>query len=345
MQITTRFFEHYQDQVVEQICLTNDHHVSISVLTLGATWYTFDVPTQKQPKNLLLNFPHAADYLANPFYVGMAIGRTGGRLKAGQFKLNQHTFEVPRNEGLNTLHGGPKGFHQFNWAYTTQQHQTSASVTFKRIIPAQVDGFPGDLTATITYTLNNHNEVTIEFTGISTQATLFNPTSHAYFNLSDQPDILTHQLQINSDHYLAVDASKIPTGQFNTVTQTPFDFRQARLIKPAIQALQTTPEKGFDDIFNVKPTATHQIATLSDTQSQRQLTIHSKRNGLVVFTGNSFTSALPFLTGPGHPYQGIALEPQTLPDAPNHSDFGEITLPANQLKSYQIQYHYQQLPQ
>lgn len=343
MDIQTTHFDTYQHQPIDQIKLTNDNGISTTFLTLGATWQQFLVPTPTGSKNLLLNFPHSADYLNNPFYVCMAIGRIDGRLKNGQFPLANQSVTVPKNEGQNTLHGGPHGFHQFIWEYTTETRADSVSVYFNRLIQSSDDGFPGDLTATIGYTLDNHNQVTISFTGNSSQTTVFNPTSHAYFNLSDTHQILNHSLTLNSQHYLAVDTEKIPTGQLNAVKNTPFDFTDGPCLQAAIDALQTTPEKGLDDIFKVHPDQNNVIAVLTDQASQRQITIKSNRNGLVVFTGNSFTADLPFENGAGRPYQGIALEPQTLPDTPNHPDFGDITLPANQPKTYQIQYCYQQL--
>ncbi|KRL58532.1 aldose epimerase family protein [Latilactobacillus fuchuensis] len=343
MDIQTSHFDTYQHQPIDQITLTNDHGISAAFLTLGATWQQFLVPTPTGSKNLLLSFPHSTDYLNNPFYVCMAIGRIGGRLKNGQFPLAGQSITVPQNEGHNTLHGGPHGFHQFIWDYTTETKQDSVSVCFKRLIKSSEDGFPGDLTMNICYTLDNDNQVTLTFTGDSSQTTVFNPTSHAYFNLSDTNHILNHSIALNSPQYLAVDAEKIPTGQLIDVQNTPFDFNNGQLLQPAIDALQTTTEKGLDDIFNVQPDQSDTIAVLKDQDSQRQITIKSKRNGLVVYTANSFTPDLPFENGVGHPYQGIALEPQTLPDTPNHPDFGDVTLPANQSKTYQIQYCYQQL--
>lgn len=344
MNVQTELFDYFQDQPIEQIILTNDHEVSVSFLTLGATWHTFNVPTNKgDHKNLLLNFPHSADYLNNPFYVCMAIGRTGGRIKNGQFLLNDTLISVPKNEGQNTLHGGPFGFHQLIWQYTTFTDQNRVGVEFKRLIKSAEDGYPGDLTATITYTLDNSNQVTVTFTGISDQDTLFNPTSHAYFNLGNGPNILSHSLQVNSDRYLDVDVEKVPTGKYHSVANTPFDFRKSNLLDNAIKALETTKEKGIDDVFVVTPDKNQNIATLKDITSQRQITIKSSRNGLVVFTANSFTDDMPFSNSFGHPYKGIALEPQTLPDAPNHKNFGDISLNANQAKSYTIQYCYEQL--
>lgn len=339
MHIEESIFDNYQGQDVYKITLTNDHDITISLLTLGATWHEFSVPAGNEHKNLLLNFATAHDYLSNPFYIGMAIGRTAGRIKNGTFPLNGQAVTVPNNEGQNTLHGGPSGFNTFIWDYNICQNDDAVSVTFSRVMTQTEDGYPGDLTATITYTLDNHNRVTLQFTGESTEDTLFNPTSHAYFNLSDQPTILAHELTLASTEYLEVDSEKIPTGKRLATSNTPFDFSSHRSIGTGIKALQNTTEKGFDDIFKITPNQ-QPIAELSDPISHRKLTISSSRNALVMFTSNSFTKNLAFNAGAGQPYMGIALEPQTLPDTPNHPDFGDVVLPKNQKVTHTIMYQY-----
>ncbi|ASN60347.1 galactose mutarotase [Latilactobacillus curvatus] len=337
MQIIENHFDCYQEQPVQQIRLINDHHVSVSFLTLGAVWYEFLVPSTTGHHNLLLNFPHSADYLTNPFYVGMAIGRTAGRLANGQFESDGQSFTLPTNENQHTLHGGPHGFNQFIWSYTTKQEQDSVSVTFERLISHLEDGYPGNLSVKITYCLDNNNQVTLSFAGVSDAQTLFNPTSHAYFNLSDSNQILDQTLQIHAQEFLELDAQKIPTGQFNNVLATPFDFTHPQQLGSAITALKNTPEKGIDDLFHVKPQEDYEIAILRDPKTKRKIRICSNRNGLVVFTANSFTNQLPFKRGNGQPHMGIALEPQTLPKSP---DYQEIQLAANISQQYCIRYQY-----
>lgn len=339
MNIEETIFDTYQGHSIHKITLTNDNNVAISLLSLGATWHEFLVPIQDKQKNILLNFSTAHDYLSNPFYIGMAIGRTAGRIKNGTFPLNGQSVTVPTNEGQNTLHGGPSGFNTLIWDYNSCQSDEAVSITFSRSISHNEDGFPGDLAATVTYTLDNHNRVTLQFTGESNEDTLFNPTSHAYFNLSDSKTILGHQLMIASSEYLEMDSEKIPTGKLLPVKGTPFDFTTNQQLGDAIQALQGTTEKGFDDIYKITPNQ-QPIVKLSDPTSHRSLTISSSRNALVVFTSNSFTKNLAFNSGAGEPYMGIALESQTLPDTPNHPGFGDVVLPKNQKVTHTIMYQY-----
>lgn len=339
MKITETVFDTFNKQTVKKITLTNDRGTSISLLNLGAIWNEFLVPSQSGQKNILLNFQHAQNYFDNPFYLGMAIGRTAGRIKNGQFTLDHELVTLPKNEGNNTLHGGPHGFNSFLWNYQATKNNNEASITFYRTILSTEDNYPGNLTATITYTLDNQNHVSLAFTGISDQTTVFNPTSHAYFNLSDKNDIKSLELTINSSEYLELSDDKIPTGHFIPVNDSPFDFQSSRQLGQSIEQMKNTKEKGFDDIYHVD-NSKKIITSLTDQSSGRQLTISSARNGLVLFTSNSFTADMSFSTGAGTPYMGVALEAQTLPDSMNNPDFGDIILPANTKKTYTIDYQY-----
>lgn len=340
MEIRTSKFDKFQNQEISKTTLINDNNIEASFLNMGAIWNEFIVPSKNGKKNLLLNFETTRDYYSNPFYLGMAIGRTGGRIKNGQMPLNNQPVSLPTNEGNNTLHGGPNGFHSYLWNSETKQDENSVAVIYSREITNQDDGYPGDIKVFIEYKLTNNNDITITYTGQTTEDTFFNPTCHAYFNLGESSDILNHSLKINSDSYLEVDSEKIPTGKLISVENTPFDFRNGQNLGTAISKMQTTSEKGFDDIFKVNLSSQIPIVTLSDNDSESKIDIYSERNGLVVFTANSFTEDMNLNIGSGKPYMGIALEPQTLSDTYNHSDFGDVMLRSKDIGSHSITYKY-----
>ncbi|MBM9930477.1 galactose mutarotase [Pediococcus pentosaceus] len=337
MNIEITDFDYRKERPVKKIKLTNDNSVSISILTMGGILNEFLVPSDKESKNIVLNFSNISDYYKNPFYIGMAIGRTGGRIKNGSMPLDGEVVTVPSNENNNTLHGGPNGFCYDFWEYSTKQNQDSSSVTLYKNIYSANDGYPGHMETKITYTLTNENELNISYTGKAYQNTFFNPTCHAYFNLSESNTILNHELMVESSQYLELDEEKIPTGNLLDVGQTPFDFRKPTLLKEAINELQDTTEKGFDDVFKLDHTG--KIATLTNSDDD-SIEIFSDRNGLVVFTSNSFDDSLNLIKGKGQPYMGVALEPQTLPDTHNHENFGDVTLRAGEEKTYTITYKY-----
>lgn len=339
MQTTTNHWDTYQDQAVTEYTIENDNGVKLSILSWGATLHKLTVPTENGDHNLVLSYHKMADYLDNPFYVCMGIGRTGGRITRGQVTLDGTTTQLDTNEGHNTLHGGPHGFNTVNWAGALdtsdpQQAKIILTHTFKHTD----DSFPGDLTAKMIYALDNQDRVTLTFEANSTALTLFNPTLHVYFNLSDDQLISGQTLQVNSQEHLALDDEKLPTGKMIANAGTPYDFADGQNLGQAIRGLQDIPEKGFDDAYHVVPGTDGTIAKLSDPQTNRAVTIKSQRDGLVVFTANSFTSDMKLTTGAGQPYMGIALEAQSLPDSPNHPEFGDVSLPAGETKRYDITY-------
>lgn len=338
MNIEITNFDYYKGKPVKKIRLANNNSISVSILTMGGILNEFLVPENSGHKNIVLNFDNISDYYENPFYIGMAIGRTGGRIKKGAMPLDGKLVTVPSNENDNTLHGGPNGFCFNSWEYSTQQNADNASVTLYKNIYSANDGYPGHIEARITYTLNNKNELNISYTGKAYQNTFFNPTCHAYFNLSKSNTILNHELMVKSAQHLELDREKIPTGKLLDVKQTPFDFRSPALLKEAIEKLRDTTEKGLDDIFKIEHSG--MIAKLSNPDNNDSIEISSDRNGLVVFTSNSFDESLNFVKEKGQPYMGIALEPQTLPDTHNHKNFGDVTLRSGEEKTYTITYKY-----
>lgn len=244
MQTTTNHWDTYQDQAVTEYTIENDNGVKLSILSWGATLHKLTVPTENGDHNLVLSYHKMADYLDNPFYVCMGIGRTGGRITRGQVTLDGTTTQLDTNEGHNTLHGGPHGFNTVNWAGALdtsdpQQAKIILTHTFKHTD----DSFPGDLTAKMIYALDNQDRVTLTFEANSTALTLFNPTLHVYFNLSDDQLISGQTLQVNSQEHLALDDEKLPTGKMIANAGTPYDFADGQNLGQAIRGLQDIPEK------------------------------------------------------------------------------------------------------
>ncbi|PWG00166.1 aldose epimerase family protein [Levilactobacillus bambusae] len=338
-------FDTYNGASIHRYSLTNQHGLTVSAINLGATLYEILVPTPDGgTDNLVLNYPNSADYLANPFYVNMAIGRTAGRIGNGELLLNGQRYPLSTNEGSTTLHGGPNGFNSVVWEGSVTDYDGQPAITFTHVQKSSVDGYPGDLDVSITYTLDEANTIHLYYTGTAlNQTTVFNPTQHTYFNLGHAATIHDHLLRLDADSHLAFNAQKVPTGDLIDVSATPFDLRSEKRLGDVIDDLAETDEKGFDDIWKINETNSGEaIATLSDPQSHRKVTVGSSRNGLVVFTANSFTrEKMNFIrsNGQGQPYEGVALEAQTLPDATRHEGFGDVVLPAGESRTDEISYH------
>lgn len=329
-------FSEFNGETIYKLSLTNQNNMSISCLSYGANWYELLVPTKNGKQNLLLNFPTIEDYVRTNEYLNMSIGRTAGRIGKGEFVLDQQTYHVDHNEGGNTLHGGPHGFNRLNWESRIQGNQI---IFDRRITPAD-DSFPGTLDVTITYTLTNDNQVLIDYKAKSDALTVFNPTSHAYWNLNaDDRNVNNLNLYVRSAEHLELDHEKIPTGKTVKNSGTPYDFRHLKPIGQAIEGLQDIPEKGIDDVYILDDhDDSLPDAILENPEQKISVEFYTERNAIVLFTSNAFGEDQPFINKTGQPQVGVALEAQTAPNAIFDSRFGDFTIDKGQPRHYQTKY-------
>lgn len=340
MSIEINIVEEIAGQEISQICLKNCNGIVASFLTLGATWQEFLIPQEDgSVKNIVMGFDKPSDYTRNTLCAGQTIGRVAGRIGRAEAKIEDTIHQLPKNNNENCLHGGPNGFHTQNWDYSTTEGVGFTSVTFYYHAKQAIDNFPGDLLVEVTMTLDDNNRLTMLFKGTgATESTLFNPTSHPYFNLSQYQDLLTHQLQINADYVLDTNDDLIPSGNFYPVTKTAYDFRVPKSLGEAI-----IENKGFDDAFVIKSGSEKPVAQLIDIESGDSLKIYSVRQGLVMYTMNVLEEGVYFSRDHGKEarrYQAVALEAQALPDAINHSNFDPIFIHPNEIKEYSIVFEY-----
>lgn len=332
MQIKKRQVATFQKQPVFQYRLINQQKNYIDVLSYGATWQSLVINGQ----NLLAHFDRVEDYFATPTYLCQTIGRVAGRISHGSFQLAGQVYQLPQNEGQNTLHGGPGGFAKWNWQASASQTEKSAEVIFTKLFTSKMDGFPGDLSVQVAFSFDEQNQVKITFSGTTAGATLFNPTNHAYFNLNPvQHDLQDQFLTINSQQRLELDQAKLPTGNFLANQQTGYDFNHGQLLVPALAEIkQQFGKSEIDDAFVVK-NSQQPIATLTNQKSGMQLELYSSRPGLVVFTADLNQDQV---------FDALALEAQSLPDAINHPQWNDdIILADGAKKEYQIIFRCRQL--
>lgn len=322
---------------VTKYTLINDQDTRLSVLTLAGTIQEFSVNEDGQRRQLVVHETDLAKYNPSAWCLSQAVGRVAGRIAGAQFDLDGRTIHLDANEEPNTLHGGPHGFTFTNWDATTEQTADTVSVVLSHTTDEATDKFPGTLTTTITYTLDNQNQVTITFAGKSDAATLFNPTVHTYFNVTDdQHDLDTQWLKLNSTKRLVLNQEKIPTGEKAPVAGTAYDFSAPMTIKDGLAQLAQDGGVEYDDAFEVTPSADVPVATIGDTTDHREVRVYSDRNAVVVFTANATDPKRAAVRD----YNALALEAQSLPDAIHHDDFGDIVLPANQTVTHTIRYQY-----
>lgn len=327
MQITEKDF----GQTYHLITLTNNHGTSLSVTDLGARI----VSLLFNERELVLGFDSADEYINKDPYIGASIGRVAGRIEHGQFAISSKTYQAQTDPTTgHTLHGGNPGFELKKWDYQTRIEADRASVIFHLTSPDQENGFPGNLAVDVIYTLTEDDTWEVKTTGISDQATLFNPTNHVYFNLTgdvSQP-IDNHTLFIESDVFAELASNSIPTGKKVPVSRTAFDFRKPKKLAEVFAAdyPQKNQFNGIDHPFFLKKTGLRETAAeLTSPDNEVQVSVKTDAPSLVIFTAN-FGEATPEMRETKlADHGGITFEAQVAPGAEQYSEFGSMLLAAN----------------
>ncbi|MFF4709850.1 aldose epimerase family protein [Streptomyces eurythermus] len=285
--------------------------VRVRVLSYGGIVQSAEVPDRSgRTADVVLGFADLDGYLRHPEpYLGAVIGRYANRIAGGRFLLDGRTYEVTRNEGANSLHGGERGFDKHVWEVTPVEH----GLRLSRVSPDGEEGFPGRLAVTVTYTLTASGALRIGYEAVTDAPTVVNLTNHTYWNLGGAGSGATggHELRLAASRYTPVDADLIPAGAPADVSGSRLDFRAPR---PA--------GSGYDHNFVLDkgPTKTpEEVAELYDPGSGRTLTVSTTEPGLQLYTGDH-------LSGPFAPNAGTALETQHFPDSPNRPDFPATVL-------------------
>lgn len=284
-------------------------------------------------EDVVLGYDSLAEYENESPYFGALIGRYGNRIGKGQFELDGLVHQLATNNGPNHLHGGDRGFDKVVWHAEMEEGENGPGLLLSYTSADGEEGYPGTLHAVVRYTLSHDNELAITYEAETDSPTPVNLTHHGYFNLGGNAkrDILAHHLEIPAEHFTPVDETLIPTGEYRPVEGTPFDFRTA---KPIGHDIGTDDEQirfglGYDHNWVIDQTADgawRHMATLSDPESGRIMTIHSNEPGLQFYSGNFLDGSL---TGKGVVYQhhyGLCLETQHFPDGPNKPEFPNTIL-------------------
>jgi aldose 1-epimerase len=323
---------------VRAVTLRNDHGIEVRVITYGARIQEVVTPDRNgHPADIALGFPSLQGYLSpSDPYFGATVGRFANRIAKGRFTLNGHSYQLPINDGPNSLHGGKSGFDRQLWSIeAVKQGALSASVRLRYLSPNGDQGYPGALSTTATYTLDDHDRLRIEYTATTDAPTIVNLSNHTYWNLSGEGSgsTMDERLMIPAAAITPVDATQIPTSAFQPVAGTPFDFRTPKAIGRDIRdgrSRQLVFGRGYDLNWVISRSATaapRLVARVVDPRSGRVLELASNQPGLQFYSGNFLDGTLVGTSG--HVYrQGDAfvLEPQSFPDTPNHANFGSAVL-------------------
>lgn len=320
---------------VSRFTITNKNGVSLSAINYGGIITSIMTP-DKEGKfgNILFSYDTLEQYLADTSYVGAVIGRCANRIAGASFILDGKQFNVTKNEGENSLHGGNKGFNT-QWWHIQEKHVREGNAL--RLTASSLDGeegYPGKLNVEILYILTDANELIIRYNAVSNKKTIVNLTNHMYFNLSAGSDatVENHLLQVKTNYFLHLNEQKIPDGDFVSVEGTPLDFRKQKTIREGLDLSyeQIAVTEGIDHCFLV-PTAKDYVVHYEDATSGRILEITTQEPGIQIYSGN-------FLSR--QKYGGIAFEPQHFPDAVHHKNFPTIELRPGQLFSSETVYSF-----
>ena len=324
---------------VEQYTLTNKNGLIVTLITYGGHITSVQTPDRDgKLANITLGFDDLAGYMDwkdRNQHFGGTIGRFGNRIAKGKFTLDGETYTLAINNKPNHLHGGDVGFDQVIWKAEKVETDDSVGVKFTYGSGDGEEGYPGLLTCTVVYSLNNDDQLTMDYTAtVAGKPTVLNLTNHAYWNLAGEGSgtILNHEVMLNSDKYLAVDEGLIPTGEFIEVEDDALmDFTAPKKIGKDFAAVKKGEENGgYDHCYVVKgeagPGTLRLAARVSDPKSGRVMEIHTDQPGIQFYSGN-FLHDQPGIGGKKYPKQGaFCLETQHYPDSPNQPSFPSTTL-------------------
>ncbi|WP_432537842.1 aldose epimerase family protein [Kineococcus arenarius] len=322
---------------VERYTLVNGE-VTVRILTYGGIVQSLEFPDERgNVENVVLGFDDLEGYLAgnNPGpYFGALIGRYGNRIAGGRFTLDGVEHQLPLNDGQNSLHGGEDSFDKRVWDAEALPGDQVVGLRLTLVSPDGDQGYPGTLTAEVTYTLDRFAQLTVDYSATTDAATVVNLTNHTYWNLRGEGSgtIYDHELTIHADAYTPVDATLIPTGEIAPVAGTPMDFRDptavgARIRQPFQQILFG---QGYDHNWVLDRETADELeeaASLHDPASGRTLTISTTEPGLQFYSGNFLDGTLVGTSGSVYRQgDGLALETQHFPDSPNQPTFPSTVL-------------------
>ena len=327
---------------VELYTLTNANGLKARITTYGAIVVSLEVPDRNgKLGDITLGFDTLEEYLKGHPYFGAIVGRYGNRIGKGRFTLNDIEYQLATNNGENHLHGGVKGFDKVVWDAEPVRQDDAVGVKLTYLSKDGEEGYPGNLSCTVTYTLTNKDELKVSYEAQTDKPTPVNLTHHSYFNLAGQGtgDILGHELMLNTDRFTPVDEGLIPTGELRPVKGTPMDFTKPTAIGARIEQdyEQLRYGKGYDHnwVLNRVPRKSDDSLTLAarvyEPTSGRMMEIYTTEPGIQFYSGN-------FLDGSnigkgGRVYQhryGFCLETQHFPDSPNKPNFPSVILKPGQ---------------
>ena len=306
--------------------LTNSNNLEVDLLEYGAYLSAIRVPVGAGGlRDVLLGYDDLQGYLDDPFYIGCVVGRVANRIGGAKFSLDGQTYNLDKNRGEVHLHGGHSGMNQLLWSSKVDGN----SVKFSCVSPDGASGYPGEVTADVTYTLTDGNEIVIDYSARTSKKCPINLTNHAYFNLEGgTATVHNHTLKLYSSKYTALDHNLVPNGAFIPVSGTPYDFTAGKLIGQDIAAT----EAGYDVNFCIDGTVKHpkceQLKLCAEVEASGvRMSVYTDQVGVQFYSGNFLDPSKAGKKGvPFFKQQAFCLETQAYPDSVNQPAFPSTIL-------------------
>mgnify|MGYP001478945269 CR=1 FL=1 len=330
----SEFGEVATGQKAQIYTLINNQGLKARITDYGAKLVSLEVPDKKgELADVILGYETLDQYLKGDQYFGATVGRYANRIAKGKFSLEGKDYQLALNNGVNHLHGGPKGYQSVIWKSEIIDQNGYPSLKFTYHSPDGEENYPGNLDIEVIYTWKGDNSLNIDYKATTDQTTIINLTHHSLFNLkgAGNGDILDHILTINANAFTPVDSTLIPTGEIRPVTNTPMDFTTPHAVGERITSdyEQIAKGRGYDHnwVLNRNQEGLTLAAELYDPESGRVMKVLTTEPGIQFYSGNFLDGSQ---IGKGNqPYKfryGLALETQHYPDSPNHSEFPSVVL-------------------
>jgi aldose 1-epimerase len=317
-------------QTVDIVTMTNSNGLVAKVTNYGGILVSMETPDRNgKMGDIVFGFDNLDGYLKSHPYFGAIVGRYGNRIGNAKFTLDGKEYKLAANNGINSLHGGIKGFDKVVWKIEKAKAEgDEAELELSYTSKDGEEGFPGNLKCIVSYTLTADNKLEMEYEATTDKPTVVNLTNHSYWNLAGQGngDILGHELMINADKYTPVDKNLIPTGELKSVKDTPMDFTKSMTIGSRINQVDIG---GYDHNFVLKGKAGKMklVAKVYEPTSGREMKIETTEPGVQFYTSNFLDGSLKGKDGKVYNKHGaLCLETQHFPDSPNKPEFPSVVL-------------------
>lgn len=336
MKISKQIFGVLGNGQVANLYTVDNGRMSFCVTDFGCTLTGIFLPKKNGLKDdVILGHSTLDEFVKDPgSSFGSIVGRFANRIDKAKFTIDGKTFYLDKNDNqINTLHGGFLRYDHLIWQSKIISNKNGKGIQFTRISPDGEQGFPGNVKLTVTYTLNDKNELRLDYKAITDKKTPINLTNHAYFNLYGSGTVLNHVLQMNSNYILEVDDKLIPTGKLLPVVNTAYDFTKSKTIGKDIENAMP----GYDNCYTtcwytndsdwLEPTEESftaeggEVAILFEPETSRTMKVYTNQPGIQVYSANGIEGIIGKLGTNYHKYGAICLETQAFPDSPNKENF------------------------